>query len=46
MNQVEILDRGLVPYVEALEYQRSLARDLIEGRLDHDGWFCSNTLRW
>ncbi|HEY6783896.1 MAG TPA: lipoyl(octanoyl) transferase LipB, partial [Gemmatimonadales bacterium] len=36
MNQVEILDRGLVPYVEALEYQRSLARDLIEGRLDHD----------
>lgn len=36
VNQVEILDRGLVPYVEALEYQRSLARDLIEGRLDHD----------
>ena len=36
MNQVEILDRGLVPYLEALEYQRSLARDRIEGRLDHD----------
>ena len=36
VNQVEVLDRGLVPYLEALEYQRSLARDLIEGRLDHD----------
>ena len=36
LNQVEILDRGVVPYLEALEYQRSLARDLIEGRLDHD----------
>ena len=36
VNQVAILDRGLVPYVEALEYQRSLARDRIEGRLDHD----------
>ncbi len=36
VNQVEILDRGVVPYVEALEYQRNLARDLIEGRLDHD----------
>ena len=36
VNQVEILDRGLVPYLEALEYQRSLARDRIEGRLDHD----------
>ncbi len=36
VNQVEILDRGVVPYVEALEYQRSLARDRIEGRLDHD----------
>lgn len=36
VSQVEILDRGVVPYVEALEYQRGLARDRIEGRLDHD----------
>ena len=36
VNQVEVLDRGVVPYREALEYQRSLARDRIEGRLDHD----------
>lgn len=36
VNQVEVLDRGVVPYLEALEYQRSLARDRIEGRLDHD----------
>lgn len=36
VTQVEILDRGLVPYREALELQRSLARDRIEGRLDHD----------
>lgn len=36
MKPVEILDRGLVPYREGLELQRSLARDRIEGRLDHD----------
>ncbi|HYK09739.1 MAG TPA: lipoyl(octanoyl) transferase LipB [Gemmatimonadales bacterium] len=36
MNRVEVLDRGVVPYVEALEYQRGLARERIEGRLDHD----------
>ncbi|HKV70669.1 MAG TPA: lipoyl(octanoyl) transferase LipB [Gemmatimonadales bacterium] len=36
VKQVEVLDRGLVPYRDALELQRSLARDRIEGRLDHD----------
>lgn len=36
VNQVEVLDRGVVPYLEALEYQRGLARDRIAGRLDHD----------
>jgi len=36
MKQVDVLDRGLVPYRDALELQRSLARDRIDGRLDHD----------
>ncbi|HEX4560967.1 MAG TPA: lipoyl(octanoyl) transferase LipB [Gemmatimonadales bacterium] len=36
MREVEILDRGLVPYRDALELQRSLAKDRIEARLDHD----------
>jgi lipoyl(octanoyl) transferase len=36
VNRVDILDCGTVPYVEALELQRRLARDRIEGRLDHD----------
>ncbi|HEX4632775.1 MAG TPA: lipoyl(octanoyl) transferase LipB [Gemmatimonadales bacterium] len=36
MKEVEILDRGLVPYRDALELQRSLAKDRIEGSLDHD----------
>jgi lipoate-protein ligase B len=36
VKEVEILDRGLVAYRDALELQRSLAKDRIEGSLDHD----------
>ena len=36
VTQLDILDRGLVPYREALEFQRALARDRIAGRLGHD----------
>jgi len=36
VRQIEVLDRGLVPYRDALELQRALAKDRIEGRLDHD----------
>jgi len=33
---VEVVQAGLVPYGEALEWQRSLAQARIEGRLPHD----------
>ena len=33
---IEVVEAGQVPYHEALEWQRRLARDRIEGRLDHD----------
>jgi lipoyl(octanoyl) transferase len=36
MTHVEVLEAGLVPYGEALEWQRRLALDRIEGRLGHD----------
>jgi lipoyl(octanoyl) transferase len=36
MTHVEVLEAGLVPYGEALEWQRRLALDRIEGRLAHD----------
>ena len=35
-RQLEIISRGLIPYVEALEWQRTLAANRIAGRLDHD----------
>jgi lipoyl(octanoyl) transferase len=36
VKPIEILEAGLVPYGEALEWQRRLALDRIEGRLSHD----------
>ena len=36
MNSLEIVEAGLVPYGEALEWQRRLADDRIRGRLSHD----------
>lgn len=36
MNSLEIVEAGLVPYGEALEWQRQLADDRIRGRLSHD----------
>jgi lipoyl(octanoyl) transferase len=33
---IEVIQAGLVPYREALEWQRALAHDRLEGRLDHD----------
>jgi lipoyl(octanoyl) transferase len=33
---VEVVGAGLVPYREALEWQRQLAHERIDGRLDHD----------
>ncbi len=33
---LEVVQAGLVPYAEALEWQRSLAQARIEGRLSHD----------
>ena len=33
---VEVVDAGLIPYREALEWQRRLAHERIDGRLDHD----------
>jgi lipoyl(octanoyl) transferase len=36
MNSLEIIEAGLVPYGEALEWQRRLADDRIRGRLSHD----------
>src|SRR6266581_6432224 len=33
---VDVIEAGLVPYAEALEWQRSLAEARIEGRLPHD----------
>ena len=36
MNTLEIVEAGLVPYGDALEWQRELAEDRIAGRLSHD----------
>ena len=36
MSTVEIIQAGVVPYQEALEWQRQLAEDRIAGRLPHD----------
>ncbi len=36
MSSLEIVEAGLVPYGEALEWQRRLADDRIGGRLSHD----------
>lgn len=36
MKHIEIVEAGLVPYGEALDWQRRLALDRIEGRLSHD----------
>jgi lipoyl(octanoyl) transferase len=36
VKHIEIVEAGLVPYGEALDWQRRLARDRIEGRLSHD----------
>lgn len=33
---IEVIEAGLVPYNDALEWQRGLAQDRIAGRLDHD----------
>jgi lipoate-protein ligase B len=33
---LEVVEAGLVPYAEALEWQRSLAQSRIEGRVPHD----------
>ncbi len=33
---LEVVEAGLVPYAEALEWQRSLAQARIEGRVPHD----------
>ena len=35
-RHVYVLNAGLVPYAEALEWQRALAQDRIDGRLAHD----------
>src|SRR5437762_1245826 len=35
-RQLEVLNAGLVPYAEALAWQRALAQDRIDGRLAHD----------
>lgn len=36
VNPVDVVDLGTVPYAEALELQRRLARERIDGRLTHD----------
>ena len=36
MSSIEVVLAGMVPYAEALEWQRRLAEDRIAGRLDHD----------
>jgi len=36
MTHLEVISAGLVPYAEALEWQRRLAQDRIDGRLPHD----------
>jgi lipoyl(octanoyl) transferase len=36
VKTLEVLEAGLVPYAEALEWQRRLAEDRISGRLSHD----------
>jgi lipoyl(octanoyl) transferase len=36
VNPVDVVDLGVVPYQEALELQRRLARERIDGRLSHD----------
>ena len=36
MSALEIIQAGMVPYQEALEWQRRLAEDRIAGRLPHD----------
>ena len=36
MSTIEIVEAGIVPYQEALAWQRDLAEDRIAGRLDHD----------
>ena len=33
---LEVIQAGIVPYREALAWQRDLAEDRIAGRLDHD----------
>src|SRR5438034_475172 len=35
-RQLEVQNAGLVPYAEALAWQRALAQDRIDGRLAHD----------
>src|SRR5947207_9824030 len=35
-RQLKVLNAGLVPYAEALAWQRALAQDRIDGRLAHD----------
>ena len=36
MNRIEIIQAGIVPYAEGLEWQRQLAADRLAGRLSHD----------
>jgi lipoyl(octanoyl) transferase len=36
MTHLEVISAGLVPYAEALDWQRRLAQDRIDGRLPHD----------
>ena len=36
LRRLEIVPAGTVPYIEALEWQRALARQRIRGELDHD----------
>ena len=36
MKVLEVVEAGIVPYQEALDWQRDLAEDRIAGRLDHD----------
>ncbi|HEV8399954.1 MAG TPA: lipoyl(octanoyl) transferase LipB [Gemmatimonadales bacterium] len=35
-RKLEVIEAGLVPYAEALDWQRNLAQARIEGRLPHD----------
>ena len=43
---LEVVEAGVVPYAEALEWQRALAQARIEGRLANDVLLLLEHPRW